>query len=88
MSSKFKEYYDNNPEYRVRHLEKLKEKIECPLCHIHTARANMSTHKKTIKHKYNEKLQQISDPDVKDLAVLLVKLKTKYKNINDIDLNK
>lgn len=88
MASSFSQYYNTHPEYRKKHLEKLKEKVECPICHIFTARANMTTHKKTTKHKYNEKLQQINDPDVKDLAIILSKLKTKYKNINEIDLNK
>lgn len=45
----FTDYYNNDPEFRKKHLDKLKEKIECP-CGFITARCNLSRHKKSHIH--------------------------------------
>ena len=47
--SKNKNYYDD-PEYRLRHLKYMNEKIECPHgCGSITARNNMHHHRRTNK---------------------------------------
>ncbi len=45
----FKEYYDSNPEFREKHLNKLRERIICE-CGKSVARSNLSRHKKTTLH--------------------------------------
>ena len=50
--------YNTNPEYRKKHLKYMKTKIQCP-CGAKTARANMTTHRKSKKHqRYVQKQQQ------------------------------
>jgi hypothetical protein len=44
----FKDYYQD-PEFKRRHIEKLKEKVECP-CGMVVTKSNMSQHRKTKKH--------------------------------------
>ena len=48
LTKTFKEYYQD-AEYRKRHLDYIKEKVQCS-CGCITARCNMSVHKKTAKH--------------------------------------
>lgn len=53
MASKvksFKDYYNENPEFRRKHLEKLKAKVVCE-CGFVTALSNLYTHKKGRIHK-------------------------------------
>jgi len=52
--SKFKQYYDN-PEYRQRHLDRQKEKIECPDCCVTITRNSYNQHCKSEMHKNNSK---------------------------------
>lgn len=59
MSAKyktFKEYYDEDSEFRKKHLQRLNEKIECE-CGFMTARCNLSRHKKS--HIHLQKMQKI-----------------------------
>jgi len=49
--SSFTKYYAN-PEYREKHLNYIKQKVECSLCKVMVARANMPAHKKTKKHQF------------------------------------
>jgi hypothetical protein len=57
MTSKtFIDYYHNDSEFRKRHLDKLKEKVECE-CGFVTARCNLSRHKKS--HLHIEKIEKI-----------------------------
>lgn len=61
MESKYKtftDYYNNDPEFRRKHLEKLKEKVECE-CGFVTARSNLSRHKKS--HLHIEKMEEIEE---------------------------
>lgn len=44
---KFKDYYQEDPEYRRRHLDKLMEKVECPKCGVSIGRCNMTRHQKS-----------------------------------------
>lgn len=48
--STFKKYYQN-PEFKEKHLTYIKEKVSCPDCGEMTARANLTRHKKTLKHQ-------------------------------------
>ena len=49
-SSNAQELYKTDPEFREKHLAKLKEKIECE-CGKKISRANMKQHKSTNAHK-------------------------------------
>ncbi len=46
----FKDYYAD-PEYRRKHLDRMKEKVECPDCGHITARANLTKHKRSKVHQ-------------------------------------
>lgn len=52
----FVDYYREDSDFRKKHLAKLSEKIECP-CGFHTARANLSRHRKS--HIHIEKMKRI-----------------------------
>ncbi len=45
----FKDYYNNNPAFKAKHIKYICEKIECD-CGSILARGNMYNHKKTKKH--------------------------------------
>lgn len=45
----FKEYYDNNPEFKERHLENMREEIVC-VCGCKTTRGNKYNHRKSKLH--------------------------------------
>ncbi len=45
----FKEYYDSSPEFREKHLSKLRERITCE-CGTSVARSNLYRHNKTNLH--------------------------------------
>ncbi len=47
-TSSFAKYY-SDPKYKEKHLKYMKEKVLCD-CGLHVARANITTHKKTLKH--------------------------------------
>ena len=50
MSSKtFKYSYDNNPEFRRKHLDKMMEKVKCN-CGFVTTRNNLTKHKRSRNH--------------------------------------
>ena len=46
----FKDYYQEEA-YRARHQAYMQAKILCPYCEFSLARANMTTHKRSAKHK-------------------------------------
>lgn len=48
--SRFKERYDNDPEFKQRHSEYMKQKIQCT-CGCQVARHNLTKHKRTKKHE-------------------------------------
>ena len=74
----FKDYYDD-PKYRKKHLDYMKQKIQCE-CDVITRRCNMSKHRKTAAHikwvEENNKYKVKYLPRVK-------KLKEKVEKIND-----
>jgi hypothetical protein len=45
----FKEYYANNPEFRERHLQKMKEKVRCD-CGLFVGKYQLTKHKRTKGH--------------------------------------
>jgi hypothetical protein len=50
MSTKtFKNYYNNDPEFRRKHLDKMMERIECN-CGFVTSRNNLTKHKRSRNH--------------------------------------
>ena len=57
----FKDYYADE-EFRKKHLEKLKERVECE-CGFETSRCNLSRHKKSHTHtdRLSKKLELKTD---------------------------
>lgn len=47
----FKHCYYSNPEYKEKHLKKMREKVLCEICNVKIARSTMTNHKRTNKHK-------------------------------------
>ena len=45
----FKEYYDTHPEFRERHLAKLRKRSKCE-CGTYVQKSHLLRHKKTMKH--------------------------------------
>lgn len=66
----FVDYYHSDPEFRQKHLDKLKEKIICE-CGFVTARCNLSRHRKS--HLHINKIEKINR--IKELEAELKKLK-------------
>ncbi len=55
----FKEHYAD-PEYKKKHLARMQERIECPICGIKISRSNMSKHKNTRRHQVvSVKIQEV-----------------------------
>lgn len=48
--STFKQYYDSNPEFRKRHLEKLKKIVICE-CGFETSICNLKRHQQSRNHE-------------------------------------
>jgi hypothetical protein len=60
MTSKyktFKDYYDSDPEFRKKHLERSNEKVICE-CGFVSARSNLARHKKS--HLHINKMKKIN----------------------------
>jgi hypothetical protein len=75
----FKYYYDNFPEFRERHMQKLKEKITCE-CSCEVSRCNMLRHMKTKKHqKYLALIESVKDKEIKELRDKVAELKQKLR---------
>lgn len=53
----FTDYYNEDEEFRKKHLEKMNEKIVCE-CGFITARANLYRHRKS--HKHVEKMDKLN----------------------------
>jgi len=49
----FKEYYAD-PEFKARHLEKMRHKVPCPLCECVVSKGNMKKHQDTKKCQRNK----------------------------------
>lgn len=71
----FKDYYDNDDEFRKKHLKKLNEKVECE-CGAISARSNLYRHRKSHLH-----IQKMGKAD--EIAKL-----TKQKKRNDHEIEK
>ena len=46
----FAEYYKTHPEFKARHLKKMMEKMNCPICNKDVRKGNISLHNKSSKH--------------------------------------
>lgn len=62
-SFSFKQYYYANPEFREKHLARLREHVTCE-CGCIVSRSNFSKHKKNKKH-FRKMVENSSDPEVK-----------------------
>lgn len=68
----FKDYYNNDPEFRKKHLEWQKEKVICE-CGFVTARSNLYRHRKS--HIHINKMDKINR--IHELEAELEKLRKK-----------
>jgi len=58
----FKEYYDNDLDFRERHKNYMLQPVKC-ICGCTVLRNHMSRHKKTKKHiEYNAKIRNAGQP--------------------------
>jgi anthranilate/para-aminobenzoate synthase component I len=93
MSSSFKIYYDNNEDFRKRHLEKLRAYQMCEVCNVAVTKSNMTRHTKSKSHQKKlegnkplkeEELQSIKDIEAtlktSDVQTEIKKLKKKIKS--------
>jgi len=59
----FKKYYYDHPEFREKHLARMKEKISCE-CGCVVSRSNLSKHQKSKKH-FRKMVEKIGDQELK-----------------------
>lgn len=64
MSYSFKQHYDSDPEFRERHLNYVKTRVDCE-CGGSYIRCGSSKHRNTLKHK--DALQRQDEQKNKDL---------------------
>jgi ribosomal protein L44E len=57
----FKDKYYSKPEYKEKHMQKLKEKVKCETCDKMICRVNMNRHKKTSPHLLKEELLKLKN---------------------------
>ena len=67
----FKENYDNDPEFKKKHLKYVTAKVKCE-CGFMTCRNNMLKHKKS--HIHINKMQLIKEEESKILGLEMIKL--------------
>ena len=70
----FKKYYYDNPEFRERHLAKMREKIICE-CGCIVSRSNFSKHQDNKKH-FRKMVEKFGDQELKKK---IEELDTTYK---------
>lgn len=74
----FKSKYYADPEYKAKHLARMKEKITCPLCGHIIQRANLTHHNKTSKLHENKEMidfNRLSNEEIEKLMEKLNNLK-------------
>jgi hypothetical protein len=80
----FMDYYNNDPEYRKIHVNKMMEKVECKCCNVEMSKGNLSHHRNTQKHKKNlyiyDKKMEAKEGGSSDVEALNLKLNI-IKNI-------
>ena len=76
----FKEYYDNNPEFKKRHLEKCLTKVLCE-CGRMTNRCSLSRHRKSKIHMRQMGEVEKKDDKFTELQNQIIELKTKFANL-------
>lgn len=90
----FKEYYDEDEEFKKKHLERLNEKIECE-CGFITARANYTRHKKSHLHIkkmeekeakiINKKLTEMEKEKQAEINKIMTKIQKEKKKLEKIE---
>lgn len=73
----FKQYYED-PEFKAKHLARLKQKIQCA-CGAEVSRSNMATHKKSLKH--SKAMKEIYPQDYQEVLNKLEELENKLNQI-------
>lgn len=79
MATKYKtftDYYREDPEFRKKHLERLKERIVCE-CGFETSRNNLPRHRKS--HLHIEKMEKIER--VRELRLEMKSLSRELKQL-------
>ncbi len=79
--SSFKNKYENDPIFKAKHLDYIKQKINCPHCGKITSRSNLGSHRKSklcLKISHNkkdmdDKLNEITQKYIQALNVLTKK---------------
>jgi hypothetical protein len=67
----FADYYKSDPEFRKRHLEKLKEEVECE-CGFVTAKCNLARHRKNHLHtKRMENIKRMNEIKEEFMSIVL-----------------
>ena len=69
--------YKNDPEFRAKHLAKMKEKVMCD-CGKEISKSNMVTHQKS--HIHLKKVGQQNIVKKTDSVEILLDLKTRFRN--------
>ncbi len=78
----FGEYYKNNPEFRARHLEKQRAKVECE-CGITVTKSHLGEHKKTKRHMQKLNLEKDERDEIKLLHQRIQRLEKRLEQDDD-----
>lgn len=76
----FKQLYDSNPEFRKRHLEKMKQEAQCE-CGVSLKRSHLGRHRKSKKH-----LKAIGFTKATELRAAMEKFMESYMKENLIKI--
>lgn len=84
---KFIDYYRGSYEYRKRHLDYMKQKINCPICGLYTSRAYMTRHRRTTMCKKRADLKLKSAESLLNIPIdkvesCIKKFKKEFKKMN------
>lgn len=79
MHQKFSEKYRTDPEYKKKHLNYMKKKVECT-CGFITSRSNMSRHKRSRNH-----LSHVEQKNSLINRNLIIEIKDKKYDLGNYD---
>ncbi len=75
----FKQYYDEDPEFRKRHLQRMLEKVPCE-CGFVTRRNNLSKHRKSRNHEKRMETKKLErNVELENLKKAVAKLERQMK---------
>lgn len=83
IKKKPKNYYQEDPEFRKKHLARMLSKQYCPDCHKTFSYANQFRHNRSPKHIKNLKITKENEK-INMANVLKAKLSKRIKEIDDI----